>query len=82
MPQFYDTCAGPIADLYLPPVAWNVLRRENIETLDQLRAHVDRLEQFDGIEARMAQVIRQALTQFAPSEEPAVGKNPYSSWDA
>jgi hypothetical protein len=38
-----------------------VLRRESIGTLDQLRANADRLEQFAGIEARMAQVIRQAL---------------------
>jgi hypothetical protein len=59
-----------------------VLRREDIGTLDQLRAQADRLEQFDGIEARMAQVIRQALTQFAPSEEPPSGKKPYDSWSA
>jgi DNA-directed RNA polymerase alpha subunit len=82
MPRFYDTCAGPIADLYLPPVAWDVLRRENIGTLDQLRVSADQLEQFEGIEARMAQVIRQALAQFSPSEEPPLGRNPYSSWDA
>jgi hypothetical protein len=82
MLRFFDTCAGPIADLYLPPVAWDVLRRENIGTLDQLRADADRLEQFEGIEARMAQVIRQALAQFAPSEEPPWGKNPYGSWGA
>jgi hypothetical protein len=72
---------GPIADLYLPPIAWDVLR-EKIGTLDQLRAHADRLEQFDGIEPRMAQVIRQTLAQFAPAEEPPLGKSPYSSWDA
>jgi hypothetical protein len=59
-----------------------VLRRENIGTLDQLRANADRLEQFEGIEARMAQVIPQALTQFAPSEEPPSGKGPYGSWGA
>jgi hypothetical protein len=82
MPRFYDTCAGPIAGLYLLPVAWDVLRRESIGTLDQLRANAARLEQFEGIEARMAQVIRQALAQFAPSEEPPWGKNPYGSWGA
>jgi hypothetical protein len=82
MPRFYDTCAGPIKDLYLPPVAWEVLRRENIGTLDQLRAHADRLEQFDGIDARMAQVIRQALAQFAPSDELPQGKKLYDSWSA
>ena len=82
MPRFYDTCAGPIADLYLHPAAWDLLRRENIGTPDQLRANADRLEQFEGIEARMAQVIRQALAQFAPSEEPLLCKNPYGSWSA
>jgi DNA-directed RNA polymerase alpha subunit len=82
MPRFYDTCAGPIADLYLPPVVWGVLRRENIATLDQLRANAARLEQFEGIAARMAQVIRQALAQFARSEEQPSGKNPNGSWGA
>ena len=56
MPHFYDTCEGPIEGLYLPPVAWEVLRRENIQTLDQLRANADQLEQFDGL-VRIAQVI-------------------------
>ena len=46
MPHFYDTCAGPIEGLYLPPIAWEVLRRENIQTMDQLRANAGRLEQF------------------------------------
>jgi hypothetical protein len=82
MPRFYDTCAGPIRDLYLPPIAWAVLRRENIGTMDQLRAHADRLEQFDGIEARMAEVIRHALAHFAPSEEPPLDNKPYGSWIA
>ena len=82
MPRFYDTCAGPIRDLYLPPVAWDVLRRENIGTMDQLRAHADRLEQFDGIEARMAEVIRHALAHFAPSEGQPLDKELYDSWSA
>jgi hypothetical protein len=82
MPQFYSTCAGPIEGLYLPPIAWQVLHREDIGTIDQLRAHADRLEQLDGIEARMAQVIRQALAHFAPSEELPAGKKPYDSWSA
>jgi hypothetical protein len=81
MPRFYDTCRTHCRSL-LAPIAWDVLRRESIGTLDQLRANADRLEQFEGIEARMAQVIRQALAQFAPSEEPLLGKNPYGSWGA
>ena len=67
MPHFYDTCAGHIEGLYLPPVAWEVLRRENIQTLDQLRANADQLEQFDGISVRIAQVIRLALAYVAHS---------------
>ena len=82
MTHFYDTCAGPIEGLYLPPIAWDVLRRENIGTMDQLRAHADQLEQFDGIEARMAEVIRHALAHFAPSEEQPLDKMPYDSWSA
>jgi hypothetical protein len=82
MPRFYNTCAGPIRDLYLPPTAWAVLLRENIGTMDRLRAHADRLAQFDGIDVRMAEVIRHALAHFAPSEEPPLDKKLYDSWSA
>ena len=64
-----DICAGPIGGLYLPPMAWDVLRREEIQTIDRLMAQADRLEQFDGIEPRMAQVIRQALAWAGLPEE-------------
>ena len=69
MPRFYDTCAGPIDGLYLPPIAWDVLQREKIQTLEQLADIVDRLEQVDGIEPRMAEVIREALAGVASPEE-------------
>jgi len=82
MPHFYDTCAGPIEGLYLPPIAWEVLRRENIQTLDQLRANAGRLEQFDGISVRMAQVIRLALAYVAPFEEQISTTRHYDSWGA
>ena len=82
MPHFYDTCAGPIEGLYLPPIAWEVLRRENIHTLDQLRANASRLEQFDGISVRMAQVIRLALAYVTPSEEQISNTKQYDSWGA
>ena len=82
MPHFYDTCAGPIEGLYLPPVAWEVLLRENIQTLDQLRENADRLEQFDGISVRMAQVIRLALAYVAPFEEQTASTTHYDSWSA
>ncbi len=82
MPHFYDTCSGPIRGLYLPVGAWDVLHRENIETLDQLRTSADQLEQFNGITVRMAQVIRQALAQVAPSEEQTESTKQHDSWGA
>ncbi len=82
MPHFYDTCAGPIEGLYLPPVAWEVLQRENIQTLDQLRANAHQLEQFDGISVRMAQVIRLALAYATPFEEQTLSPKQYDAWSA
>ena len=82
MPHFYDTYAGPIAGLYLPPVAWKVLQRENIQTMDELRANADRLEQFDGIGPGMAHMIRLTLAYVAPLGEPTSGTNQYDSWGA
>ena len=82
MPHFYDTCAGPIAGLYLPPIAWKVLRRENIQTVDQLRASAHQLEQFDGISPRMAQVIRLALAYVIPFEEQTSSTKLYGAWSA
>ena len=78
MPHFYDSCAGPIKGLHLPRVAWKMLRREHIETIDQLRANADRLAQLDGIEARTMQAIRQALA----SDERPLDKKRYDSWSA
>jgi hypothetical protein len=82
MPHFYDTCAGSIEGLYLPLIAWEVMRRENIQTLDQLRENADRLEQFDGISVRMAQVIRLALAYVAPFEEQISSIGHYDAWGA
>jgi hypothetical protein len=59
-----------------------VLLRENIQTLDQLRENADRLEQFDGISARMAQVIRLALAYVGPFEEQTASTTHYDSWSA
>jgi len=80
MPHFYDTCAGPIEGLYLPPLAWEVLRRENIDTVDQLRANADRLEQLDGIGFRMARVIRQELAHIMSPEERTSGGAQLDAW--
>jgi len=82
MPRFYDTCAGPIGGLYLPPLAWDVLQREKIQTLEQLVDIADRLEQVEGIEPRMAEVIREALARVAPPKEQIVGEMLQASWCA
>jgi hypothetical protein len=82
MPHFYDTCAGPIEGLYLASIAWEVLRRENIQALDQLRENAGRLEQFDGGSVRMAQVIRLALAYVASFEEPISSTRHYDAWGA
>ncbi len=82
MPRFYDTCAGPSGGLYLPPGAWDVLQREKIQTLEQLRAMADRLEQVVGIESRMAEVIREALARVAPPEEQSIGEMLLAPWCA
>ncbi len=82
MTHFYDTCPGPIEGLYLPPIAWEVLRRENIHSLDQLRANTHQLEQFDGISPRMAQVIRLALAYVTLFDEQASSAKHYGAWSA
>jgi hypothetical protein len=43
---------------------------------------VDRLEQFDGIEPRMAEVIREALARVAPPEEQMIGELLLVPWCA
>jgi hypothetical protein len=82
MPRFYDTCAGPIGGLYLPPLAWDVLQREKIQTLEQLVDIADRLEQVVGIESRMAEVIREALARVAPPGDQTVGDMLLAPWCA
>jgi hypothetical protein len=82
MPRFYDTCVGPIGGLYLPPVAWDMLHREKIHTLEQLVDMADRLEQVDGMEPRMAEVIREALARVAPPEEQTLDDMLLAPWCA
>jgi hypothetical protein len=69
MPHCCDTYTGPISSLYLPWIAWEALRRTEIRTIDQLMANADQLEQFDGIEPKTAQVIRQPLACATLREE-------------
>ncbi|WP_201864894.1 hypothetical protein [Microvirga soli] len=82
MAHFYDTCPGPIEGLYLPPIAWEVLARENIRTIDQLRANTHQLEQFNGIGPEMARMIRLTLAYTAPLEAQAASTMQYDSWSA
>ncbi len=82
MAHVYDTCAGPIEGLYLPPIAWEVLRRENIQTMDQLRANADRLEQFDGIGPGMAHMIRLTLAYVVPFGEQTPSTKLCGPWSA
>jgi hypothetical protein len=60
-------CCGPIKGIHLPPEAWHILRRENVTTLNKLRAVADRLEQFRGIGPRRAQAIRAELARVTSS---------------
>ena len=68
MSRSYETCQGPIGGLYLPSNAWEALHRENIWTLDQVRANVGWLDLYESIEPRTARVIRLELARVAPSE--------------
>jgi hypothetical protein len=77
--HFDDICAGPIDGLSLPPMAWDVLRREEIRTIDQLMAKADQL---DGIEPSMTQVIRPALAWARLPEEETSGEVLLSPWCA
>jgi hypothetical protein len=77
--HFDDICAGPIDGLSLPPMAWDVLRREEIRTIDQLMAKADQL---DCIEPSMTQVIRQALAWARLPEEETSGEVLLSPWCA
>jgi len=45
----------------LPQLAWDVFQRENIQTMDQLRAIAGQVERFDGIGPITVRVIRQEL---------------------
>jgi DNA-directed RNA polymerase alpha subunit len=60
---------GPIEGLRLPTRAWRALRREGITNLDQLMSVAYQIEQFPGIGAEMAQVIREELVRVMSLKE-------------
>src|SRR4051812_17929522 len=66
--SLFDPCEGPIPGLRLPLNAWKALQRENITTLDQLKAVADEIERFEGIGRKTAQAIRAELTRLEALE--------------
>ena len=69
MPQD-EPIPGPIAGLRPPARVWKALQQENITTLGQLRAPADRIEQFENIGRKMAQILRTELARVAPLDKP------------
>ena len=51
-----------------------MFQRKKIQTLEQLVDIADRLEQVEGIEPRMPEVIRETLARVAPPEKQTVGE--------
>jgi hypothetical protein len=69
MPKgFYEDCEGPIRGLRLPLNAWDVLHRERITTLAQLRTRADRIDRLPGIGAKTALAIRAELARVRPAD--------------
>jgi hypothetical protein len=66
--SFHADCEGPIRGVHLPPYVWNVLRREGITTLDQLRAVADQIHWVPGLGFRTARVIRAELARVTAIE--------------
>jgi Holliday junction resolvasome RuvABC DNA-binding subunit len=82
MSHHYETCEGILEGLYLPCLAWDVLRREDIQTIDQLRAIAGQLERFVGIGSKTAQAIRLELDRIAAPGEQTSGEGQLSAWAA
>lgn len=78
----YQTCEGTIEGLYLPQLAWEVLQRERIETINQLRAVGGQLERFEGIGSKTALAIRLELNRVAAPGEQTSAEGQLSPWSA
>ncbi len=62
-----EPVSGPIDGLRLPQRAWTVLERENITSLDQLKAVANGIERVvPGIGRKTAQTIRTELVRVPP----------------
>ncbi|WP_114948187.1 hypothetical protein [Microvirga calopogonii] len=82
MPRHYQACEGPIDGLYLPQLAWDVFHRENIQTIDHLRAVAGQLERFEGLGPITMRVIRQELDRVAAPGEQLFQDGQLSAWGA
>jgi hypothetical protein len=82
MPRHFEPSEGLIEGLYLPQLAWDVFHRENIQTIDQLRAVAGQLERFAGIGSKTAQAIRRELDRVAAPGEQTSGEGQLSAWAA
>ena len=82
MPRHFGTREGPIEGLYLPQLAWDVFHRENIQTIDQLRAVAGQLERFEGFGPITVRAIRQELDRVAAPGEQIHGDGGLSAWGA
>lgn len=69
MPREDDFVQGPIEGVRLPLQVWDVLQKENIGTMGQLRAASHRIEQIPGIDPQMGQAIRDEIARVASLEE-------------
>ena len=67
---FYRRYTGPISGLHLPLKTWYVLRRQDVTTMDELRAVSDRVHRFEGIGPKTARLIRDEIVRvIAPNEQ-------------
>jgi|UPI00055D630C hypothetical protein len=64
----WERIGGPIRGLRLPFDAWEALRRENITTLDRLRAMADDIHRLPGIGSKTARLIREELARVTASK--------------
>ena len=78
----HGSCEGSIGGLRLPQSVWNVLRRENITTFEQLKAVADRIEQVLGIEPKTALVVRDDIARVAAFDDTLSKGRPHNPWQA
>ena len=78
----HGSCEGPVQGLRLPQSVWNVPRRENITTFEQLKAVADQIEQVLGIEPKTALVVREDIARVAALDDALSKGRPHNPWQA